>query len=518
MKRAMCLYIPYLSTDRKCSQERAEQDERSRSAESCAIPRAVISSTGRTVRIVQPDALARRAGVRAGQTLAEAKAVAPTLLVREEDPAADRRQLEALAVWAECLSPVVHIEGDDSLLLDVTGCAVHFGGEENLAARARKNVTAQGFRVRAALADTPGAAWALAHAHADAAVIVPPGQTTAALAPLPVWSLRLSAETTASLAALGVDTVATLLYLPRASLTSRFGEEVLRRVDQALGNRREFLTAYRPEPIVYSGLRLEGATDRVEMIRAVLRRVLALFCAQLDARRAGVRQVFLTLRCQDVYSTEGRRAQRVNVPLLLAQPTRASARLERLFVTLLEAVHLPTPVESLTVWSREVEPLDDRQGELFDTAQVDEAALSDLLERLVARLGAEAVLRPRLQSEHAPERAVRLVSVVEKPERRAPAAAAGEPVGGLRPLRLLARPIEVAAMSVVPDGPPVSFRLSGEQHPIAHSVGPERIETGWWRGAHVRRDYHRVVTATGRGCWLFRDRESGRWYLHGWFD
>jgi protein ImuB len=184
---------------------------------------------------------------------------------------------------------------------------------------------------------------------------------------------------------------------------------------------------------------------------------------------------------------------------------------------------VPAPVESLTVWSREVEPLDDRQGELFDTAQVDEAALGDLLERLVARLGPDAVLRPQLQSEHAPERAVRLVSVVEKQERRKPAATAvggaiGESVGGLRPLRLLARPIEIAAMSVVPDGPPVSFRLSGEQHPIAHSVGPERIETGWWRGAHARRDYHRVLTATGRGCWLFRDRGSGCWYLHGWFD
>jgi protein ImuB len=80
------------------------------------------------------------------------------------------------------------------------------------------------------------------------------------------------------------------------------------------------------------------------------------------------------------------------------------------------------------------------------------------------------------------------------------------------------RPIEIAATTIVPEGPPIAFRLHGTQHGVARSVGPERIETGWWRGPHLKRDYYRVTTKDGRRCWLFRDRDTGRWFLHGWFD
>jgi protein ImuB len=89
---------------------------------------------------------------------------------------------------------------------------------------------------------------------------------------------------------------------------------------------------------------------------------------------------------------------------------------------------------------------------------------------------------------------------------------------GLRPLRLSPNPIAIAVISLVPDGPPIAFRFAGVQHAIADSIGPERIETGWWRGPHVQRDYYRVTTSAGRRYWLFRDRGVGRWFLHGWFD
>jgi protein ImuB len=85
-------------------------------------------------------------------------------------------------------------------------------------------------------------------------------------------------------------------------------------------------------------------------------------------------------------------------------------------------------------------------------------------------------------------------------------------------LRLSSKPVPVTAMSVVPDGPPISFQLRGQRHTILESVGPERIETGWWRGPHVQRDYYRASLQDGRKAWLFRERRSGRWFLHGWFD
>ncbi|MCH7604370.1 MAG: hypothetical protein IIB54_16570 [Planctomycetes bacterium] len=87
-----------------------------------------------------------------------------------------------------------------------------------------------------------------------------------------------------------------------------------------------------------------------------------------------------------------------------------------------------------------------------------------------------------------------------------------------RPLRLTPRPLEIAATALLPEGPPIAFQFQGTRHTVADSVGPERIETGWWRGPHIRRDYYNVVTETGRRCWLFRHRDTGRWFLHGWFD
>jgi len=89
---------------------------------------------------------------------------------------------------------------------------------------------------------------------------------------------------------------------------------------------------------------------------------------------------------------------------------------------------------------------------------------------------------------------------------------------GPRPLRLSPRAIEVAVTALVPEGPPIAFRFSGTQHTVVSSIGPERIETGWWRGPHLQRDYYRVATQSGRHAWLFRRRDTNQWFLHGWFD
>jgi protein ImuB len=85
----------------------------------------------------------------------------------------------------------------------------------------------------------------------------------------------------------------------------------------------------------------------------------------------------------------------------------------------------------------------------------------------------------------------------------------------LRPLAVYSPPIPLNAVSIAPDGPPMSFELAGQRHQIVQWSGPERIETGWWRGRSVRRDYWRVETATGERFWLFRRLESGQWQLHG---
>ena len=482
-----------------------------------SIPLATLSPCGQALRIVHVNRTAGECGVRPGQTLADAKAVAPELVTYDDDPEADRRQLETLAVWAQCLSPTVHIEGDDTFLIDVTGCERVFDGESNLLRQALKGLDAQGFEARGAVADTPGAAWAISHADPEPAVIAEPGATAAYLAPLPAWSLRIDAATTATLGSVGVKTVGSLLYLPRSSLTSRFGDGLLDRIDQALGDLPEVLISYRPKPALASRMAFPAAIARMDILTEAVHRTTERFCTQLDRRKAGVRRMFVTFDCPDVATGNGARTRRITVEVSLSQPTRSVNHLHLLLAVRLEGLRLPAPAESLTVWAREIDRLDDRQDELFDTGSRDVQTLGELLDRLAVRLGSHAVVRPQLLSEHQPERAFRYVSLVGV-DGASSSRIVDPPAVAPRPLRLKPRPVQIATAALVPEGPPISFRHDGAQHAVARCAGPERIETGWWRGPHVQRDYYRVTTKGGCHCWIFRDRDTGQWFLHGWFD
>ena len=272
MKRALCLYFPFLTFDRRANSARAFLAIASRAAgfsprgfpglelvsvseepvhgngirskeegsvnqapvvasgetASTELPPAVtVRPEGSTLRVAQVNRAASALGIRAGHTLAHAQALVPRLQSYDEDPAGDRAQLEALALWAQCLSPIVHLEGDDSLFVDVTGCERLFRGERNLLSRAWEGVRGQGFHVRGALADTPGAAWALAHTHPEPLWIATAGRTIAELAPLPVRALRLDPATVKTLKTVGIETIATLLHVPRSSLAGRFGASAL---------------------------------------------------------------------------------------------------------------------------------------------------------------------------------------------------------------------------------------------------------------------------------------------------
>jgi protein ImuB len=293
---------------------------------------------------------------------------------------------------------------------------------------------------------------------------------------------------------------------------------LLDRIDQALGDLPEMLTAYRPQPVLSSRIHFGAPTTRVDVLTEAIHRALERFCETLSRQVVGVRQMFVTFCCPDVVTEQGSQMRTVTLPVDLSQPTRSAKHLGSLLMVVLERLHLPAPADSLVLWAREADPLDDWQDELFTTGSSDAHKLDDLLDRLAVRLGPQTVVRPELVSEHQPERAFRYVPLVgaggTSPQRLKNEAVPSGP----RPLRLSPRPIEVSATAIVPDGPPIAFRLRGTRHAVAESVGPERIETGWWRGPHLKRDYYRVTTEKGRRFWLFRERNTRRWFLHGWFD
>ncbi len=438
--------------------------------------------------------------------------------------------LETLAAWANCLSPIVQPDPPDSLLLDVTGCERLFHGEANLLRLAIEGLASQGLPARGAVADTVGAAWAVAHEGRSPAV-VPPGQTAAAVAPLSPGALRLPEREVSTLIAVGVRKVETLLQIPRASLAARFGDALLHRLDQVIGGVPEWIEAYRPPDEPVSRIRFAGATDRIEVIHEAIDRLLAFFCEQLVRRVLGVRQLLCTLYHEDAAPT--------TLEIGLTRATQSARHLRALLTAKLEGAPLAAPVFGLMLWTRATERLRDTQGMLFDTDGGDDACagetadeLACLLDRLSNRLGAGAVVRPELVEDHQPEWAYRYVSVADraKTAKRSDGATerrnlpresgeSGEAMKGmqLRPLRLFLPPVLVPAMAVVPDGPPTWFRWEGREHVVAEAAGPERIETGWWRGCDVRRDYFAVTSREGRRFWLFRDRPSGRWFVHGCF-
>jgi protein ImuB len=488
-------------------------------------------------RVAACSAEARALGVRVGMPSAEATAlVGSTALCREDyEPSADREALEALAVWCERFSPLVGLDdalAPDSLLLDVTGLGRLFGGEASLAERVVGDFASRKLAVRAAVADTIGAAWAMAHFGRvrsrnglGALAIIPPGETSTALRPLPVEALRLPDDVVTLLHQLGIYQIGQLEPLPRADFTSRFGSRLLERWDQATGRRAEPVPAHPLPPELHARRSLEHPITRRKTVERLLEQLIAEVARGLVRCGRGVVRLDCRLECPS--------AERVDLSVGLFQPTAFPRQLFELARMQLERVWLPGPVSAVSVEAAVTAPLERRQGGLFEDGGGWRRPhqLAGLVNRLTARLGRNSVLRPRLVSDAQPELAYRYDSLVDVSSTRrsrrdgwlrsTPATMSrkrSETELPPRPLRLLAQPVPLAAVSIMPDGPPIGFHDQGRPQRIVHTWGPERIETGWWRGRPVRRDYYRVETTTGRRYWLFRQLDDGRWYLHGTFE
>jgi len=455
---------------------------------------------------------------------AEARgSLAPSLQLVFADPAADRKAIEQLAAWAQVLSPIVHIEDERTLIVDVTGCQRLFGGEANILRRAGGGLHARGYSARAAIAGSPGVAWALAHDHPDAAVVTEPGADLSELAELGVRSLRIDERTAATLESVGVTDIGTLVHLPRSSLPSRFGEALTTRLAQTLGETPELLTPFRFPPTLRRDIRFGVATDRFDVLAEAVRRLTRSFCDALAERESGVRRASVTF-----YLLTG---PPVSIDLAMSRSTRAAAHVESLLLTRLSDLRLPAPAEGVTIWTRQIDPLRHRQGDLFEPAAGEEEALGELVDRLRAALGGEAVLFAEPVDDHQPERAWKPASEPRAAKPRAGERRTSEPRASARadspvesplqfmlpprPMHLFDRPRETAVVALTPDGPPLRFRWEGREHQVARFAGPERIETGWWRGSQVRRDYYRVTTRTGGRFWLFRRCNTSEWFVHG---
>ncbi len=459
------------------------------------------------------------------------------LVVHLHDHAADLAYLASIAERCERFSPKVGWEtmcsfdagrdpfnpwwsdpGPSHLLLDITGIGRSFDGEEKLLEEVTQDFARQGYETSSAIADTIGAAWALAIAPCTEGPAI--GAPRSVLSPLPVSSLRLPVETVNLLLRLGITRIEELLRLPRESLAARFGQQLLLRIDQAFGTAQEMIVPHRPPPSFQAEWILDYPTNSLELMDQILTQLLERVTQALALRQEGV----LRLVCR----FDGEGGQPLQLTVGLFRPSATAKHLQDLVRMQLSQITLTRQIGRIGIQATLTAKLENRQEELFSGSLREQTREFGLLvDRLSSRLGPQAVLRPVLKSERLPERAVCYRAMVGK-TKSVPGKKSNNQGSGkmprddsqsplIRPLILRHPPQALRVTSIAPDGPPVSFEYQGQVYRVVRQWGPERIETGWWRGSSIRRDYYRVETTAGLRYWLFRRIEDGQWHLQGEF-
>ncbi|MBI3467643.1 MAG: hypothetical protein HY000_31935, partial [Planctomycetes bacterium] len=334
-----------------------------------------------------------------------------------------------------------------------------------------------------------------------------------ALASLPIEALRLPGSTVQVLARLGVRQIEQLLALPRSGLAARFEPDLLQRLDRVSGARPEMIAAHRPPPEITAERELEYPVDSREAIETILAELIRRISDALAARQQGAVQIECQLDCQpaDCQAADVRSAQRLRFVVGLFQASASPRHLWELFQMHLERLTLPGPTAAVRLAVLLAAPIPYRQRELFADGHDEPWQLALLIDRLSSRLQREGVLRAALLPDAQPEYAYRYEPLAGSKPRRA-AARRRLPE---RPLLMEPRPVPLQVFSVAPQGPPMRFCFHGRQHRILQTWGPERIQTGWWRGSYIRRHYYRVQTEEGNRFWLFR--RQGEWFLQGVF-
>ena len=487
---------------------------------------------GSRVEIAAVNPAARALGLHPGMALTMARAQVPDVEVRPADPDGDAADLQALAeLLARRLSPTVAVSDADGLLIDLTGVAHLHGGELRFARRLVRLLATYGFAARVAVADTVGAAWALARfGSRSAAQVIAPDDHADALSPLPIAALRLEPASLELLARLGIDTIGQLLALPRAPLVRRFGRAITDRLDQATGCASEPLKPVQPPEHIHVEQRFAEPIATPEAIEHWLRMLMPRLARALGEAGQGARAVELVAARVDGVP------QRLRIGF--ARATRDPAHMLRLALRRIEEIEPGYGLDAIALHVRRADPLGP-EALAPALAEEDEPDLTALIDALVNRIGPRRLWRFAAVESDVPERSVartsplgpvsaRQAALRQDDVRRLDARTPDHPWHPRwpRPVRLLHRPEQLGhVMAELPDQPPRRFTWRGKTHRVVRAEGPERISGEWWRRAPERlavRDYFRVEVESGARFWLYRRGDGVRmetgdlsWFLHG---
>ncbi len=457
-----------------------------------ATPEPFVVSTGPAQRplVYACNVAAHGLGVRPGMTVAAAQALAGSLPIRPRDSHAEARCVKTLAGWAGQFTPSVSLVGQRGLLLEVSGSLRLFGGLEAIVQALQTGIGALGYSACVAAAPTPLGAWLLARA-GQSLTIDDPEELAIRLAALPLALLEPSLSTLDNLQALGVRTLGDCVRLPRDGLARRFGQQLLDALDRALGkipDPRVFVT---PAARFVARLELPAEVIETAALLFALRRLLTELEGFLRGRDAGVQQLCLDCAHGNGNSTE--------ITIGLVTPARDAAQLLMLLRERINGTELPAPVRALVLRAKTPVPYRPCQHQLVADTSLETEHWERLLERLHARLGAQAVYGLATCPDHRPERAWQAVAIGAE----TPPLCQAQP----RPVFLLREPRLLGAGS--------GLTLAGQ---LRITDGPERLESGWWDGHDVARDYYIAEGAKPARYWVFRDLRTNAWYLHGLFS
>jgi len=447
-------------------------------------------------------------GAYPGMASADAKAIVTGLQVIDNIPGKPEKLLKALGEWCIRYSPLIAIDPPDGLTLDVSGCAHLWGGEREYLKEIVNRLRSKGYDVRVAMADTAGAAWANAR-FGKVTPIIESGDHVSAILSLPPAALRLEPVLVDKLLKLGLRTIGSFISMPRSALRRRFGQSLLQRLDQTLGNEDEPLQLLKPLEPYQERLPCLEAIRTATGIEIAIQKLLEALCKRLQQDGKGVRTAILT-----GYRVDGK-VEKVSIGTNRA--THHAEHLFKLFALKIANIEPALGIELFVLEASKVEDADPVQEKLWaGKPGLEDTTVAELLDRLAGKIGANTIHRYLPAEHYWPERSIKMAASIRDlpttPWRTS------KP----RPTQLLARPEPIEVTAPIPDYPPMLFIYKGVRHPIKKADGPERIERDWWLDPGEHRDYYHVEDEEGRRYWLFRSGhysgQQSQWFIHGFFS
>ncbi len=495
-KRFMAIWFRHLTTDWLALRQPELKD----------VPFVFAKPERNHIIITAANPVAEMQGIYRGMAAADAKAITTNLQVLDHIEGKEAKLLRQLGLWGIRYTPIVAVDLPDGLILDISGCAHLWGGERGYLKEIVNKLRTSGYNARAAIADTIGAAWAVAR-FGKATPIIENGLQVQALLNLPPASLRLETLVLEKLQKLGFTPIKSFMQIPRAVLRRRFGEGFLLRLAQAMGLEDEPLKPLIP-PVPYTErLPCLEPVRTAKAIEIAIQKLLETLCARLQAEGKGIRKAML--KC---YRVDGKMVQ---AAITTNRGSHNVPHLFKLFELQISKIEPALGIELFLLEAPKVEDIDVLQEKLWaGNPGLQDTALAELLDRIAGKIGPGRIRRYLPAEHYWPERSVKqAASLTETPTTK-------WRTDRLRPMRILARPEPVEVMALLPDYPPKVFTYKGRRHVIEKADGPERIEREWWHDKGEHRDYYAVEDSDGQRYWLFRSGHydaAPQWYLHGFF-